>query len=320
MTTEFPKPKPIPVRHDKLYWEDGSIVFKTTCGTIYKVTRQVLAMKSGYFAGLFDIPRPSEHQTLKGECVKAIAAAKATGLDGTTDETALELPDNVVSSDMDHLLAFLFNLVPWSMEEPPLERLIAILRLGHFLDVETGTLYATHNLSSHTLLTAPMRLYLAMKFDVDEWVGIAFKALMRRSLLTISENDEQLLGRSAYRLLVKTHTAVQEHRTNLAFHAPPVIHDPTCTGIYSQRECTRLWEDAWFGRKATPGMVAALLDQCLPGEALYSTLDKFQVYGMCDGCRVLTLSSLEDTPEKGSAIKREDVIINHAISLLLKSM
>jgi hypothetical protein len=63
-------------------------------------------------------------------------------------------------------------------------------------------------------------------------------------------------------------------------------------------------------------MVAALLDTCLPGAALYTVWDKFHVSGMSDGCRRRTLESLADTPEKMSPIKKEDTIIGDAIKTL----
>jgi hypothetical protein len=165
-----------------------------------------------------------------------------------------------------------------------------------------------------------MRLYLAIAYDVDHWVSIAFNELMKKSILNITENDEKLIGRVAYRLLVRTHAEVNEHRTNLAFQVPTVHHGPNCSGTYTQKECVRLWEDAWFGRKGTPGMVAGLLDTRLPGAALYAVLDQFYVSGMSDGCRRRTLDSLADTPEKLSSIKKEDTIIGDAIRLLKKSM
>ncbi|KAJ7879332.1 hypothetical protein B0H13DRAFT_1892291 [Mycena leptocephala] len=282
-------------RHPTLYWEHGSLVMRTTCGTLYKLNRQLLAMKSGFFAGLFDFPRPTHDPPSKAVSLKALEDQKTSGLDGLTDETALALPANVDSSDFDHLLHFIFNLVP-------------------------GTQYAIFHLSTHPALTAPMRLYLAITYDLDHWVSIAFNELMNKSILKVTENDEKLIGRVAYRLLVRTHAEVDEHRTNLAFQAPSVHHGPNCSGTYTQQECKQLWEDTWFGRKGTPGMVAGLLDARLPGTALYAVLDQFYVSGMSDGCRRRTLDSLADTPEKLSAMKKEDTIIGDEIKLLKKSM
>ncbi|KAJ6504650.1 hypothetical protein C8R47DRAFT_1066847 [Mycena vitilis] len=236
---------------------------------LYKVNQGLLAMKSGFFADLLNLPSPttpsSSTVTLKVE------AQRKAGLDGCSDETPLLLPDNVDSSEFDHLLRFIFNMTPWSPDKVrAIEELIAILKLSHFFEVDSGTQYAIHHLSNHPSVTAPMRLYLAVTYDVDPWVAIAFKDLMKKSILDLSENDERLLGRAAYRLLVRTHASVELHRTNLAFRAPQVIHADHCAGMYTQKECVRHWEEAWFGRKGTPGMVAALLDTRLPAAALYA--------------------------------------------------
>ncbi|KAJ7760865.1 hypothetical protein DFH07DRAFT_1021358 [Mycena maculata] len=226
----------------------------------------------------------------------------------------------VDSGDLDHLFQFVFTITTWTLEKPPLEKLVAILRLSHFFDIESGTAYAVHYLSDHPVLTAPMRLFLALTYDVDPWVTIAFQDLMKKSILDITENDEQLLGRFVYRLLVRSHAEVAQHRSNLAFCAPVVIHVAHCASQYQRKRCVQFWEDAWFGRKETPGMVTALLDQGIPGAALYSVLDKFQVSGMFDDCRLLTLISLRDTDTKISSIKKEDVLIAEAIKKISCSM
>ncbi|KAJ7606392.1 hypothetical protein DFH06DRAFT_1383020 [Mycena polygramma] len=286
-----------------------------TCGMLYKLNRQLLAMKSGFFADLLNLPSPttpsSPTVTLKVE------AQKKAGLDGSSDETPLLLPENVESSDLDHLLRFIFNMTPWSLHNiHAIEELIAVLKLSHFFEVDSGTQYAIHHLSSHPTVTAPMRLYLAVTYDVDPWVAIAFKDLMKKSILDLSENDERLLGRAAYRLLFRTHASVELHRTNLAFRAPLVIHADHCAGLYTQKECVRHWEEAWFGRKGTAGMVAALLDMRLPAAALYAVLDQFYVPAMTDGCRRRTVAALEDTPTELSYIKKEDKIVDDAIQQL----
>jgi hypothetical protein len=102
-------------RHPTLYWQDGSLVMHTvrplaanysifliktfgviqTCGTLYKLNRQLLSMKSGFFAGLFDFPRPTDDPPSKAVSLKALEDQKTSGLDGLTDETALALPVSV---------------------------------------------------------------------------------------------------------------------------------------------------------------------------------------------------------------------------------
>ncbi|KAJ7883385.1 hypothetical protein B0H13DRAFT_1890396 [Mycena leptocephala] len=264
-----------------------------------QVEPPAIGNESGFFAGLFDFPSPTHNPPSKALSLKALEDQKTSGLDALTDETALALPENVDASDFDHLLNFIFNLVPWSTDAHPLEELIAVLRLSHFFDVQSGTQYAIFHLSTHPALTAPMRLYLAIAYDVDNWVSIAFNELMKKSILKVTENDEKLLGHAAYWLLVRMHAQVDEHRTNLAFKAPVVQHGPNCSGIYTKKRCL-----VWKEGNTRHG--DALLDTRLPGAAVYAVLDQFYVSGMSDGCRRRTLESLADTPEKLSSMKRED--------------
>jgi hypothetical protein len=189
------------------------------------------------------------------------------------------------------------------------------LKLSHFFDIETGTDYAIHHLAAHPHLTAPMRLYLACTYDVEPWVSKAFNELMAAPIDKITQDDEQLIGRVAYRLLVKTHAKVDRHRHELAFYPPIVQHGAGCKYNYS---CQQAWEEAWFGR-AGSGMVTALLDARIPGKVLYETMPQFQAFGMLEECRVLTIATMEDTPERPGGLNREHVMIENAIKELKRT-
>ncbi|KAJ7685827.1 hypothetical protein B0H17DRAFT_1204659 [Mycena rosella] len=284
-------------RHPSFYWEDGSLTLRTQCGTLYNVYRTPLAMKSGFFSGLFGLPyafNEGQERPPVGADFKTLKEyAKKKNLDGHSDAKALVLPSLVDSDDLDHLFNFIFNY-KWSKDTPSLLNLVGILKLSHFMEVDTGTDYAVHHLSSHPHLTAPLRLHLAISYD-------------------ISDNDEQLIGRWTYKLLVRTHTKIDDHRHALAFVPPTTLHAPYCIDTAS---CTKAFEDAWFGRAGGSGMVSALLDAKVPGEALHSVMMQFQVYGMLEDCRVRTLSSIQDTPERKSGFKKEGVFVADALKEL----
>ncbi|KAJ7718881.1 hypothetical protein DFH07DRAFT_784807 [Mycena maculata] len=319
MLTKDPEDPPVVLkRHPTLYMDDGSIIIRTerqSAGIVYNLYRGLLANKSGFFAGLFDLPLvvdPGQCAPPAGTGYKTLKEiAEARGLDGLTDATALVLPDKVEADDLDHLFEFIFNMKSYGADEiRPLLSLCAILKLSHFFDVETGMQHAIYYLSTHPHLSAPLRLYLACTYDVDEWISKAFKKLMKIPIETLSANDEALIGSWAYKLLVRTHAKVDQHRHALAFGPPLVKHEVDC---YAHLQCERAWADAWFGRAGGSGMVSALLHTKTPGSVLYSTMGKFQVPGMRDVCRVSTLSSLEDTQEKKSGLKKEEVYIEQAI-------
>ncbi|KAJ7459476.1 hypothetical protein B0H11DRAFT_2316805 [Mycena galericulata] len=304
-------------RHPELYFEDGSIIIRTVSGTLYNVYRVLLGKKSGFFSGLFDLPLvapPGQKAPPAGADYKTIQVYNGgLGLDGLSDATALVLPDSIEADELDHLFDFIFNMKYEIDEIRPLLSLCAILKLSHFLDIGTGTAYAIHHLSTHPHLRPALRLFLACTYDVDDWVSTAFLELMRTPIQQLTANDYQLIGAWVYKLLVLTHAKVDEHRSGLAFFPPVVLHSPDCIRT---EQCVKAWEDAWFGKAGGSGMVSALLDAKLPGAVLYSVMDQFQVFGMRDACRVQTLSSLEDTPEKMSSLKKEISIIEEAVRML----
>ncbi|KAF8208239.1 hypothetical protein K438DRAFT_1754954 [Mycena galopus ATCC 62051] len=180
---------------------------------------------------------------------------------------------------------------------------------------EHGTDYVIHHLAAHPHLNAPMRLYLACTYNVEPWVSKAFNELIAAPIDKITRDDEQLIGRVAYRLLVKTHAKVDRHRHELAFYTPIVQHSAGCKYNIG---CQQAWEEAWFGR-AGSGMVIALLDAKIPGKVLYKTMPQFQAFGMLEECRVLTIATMEDTPERPGGLNKEHVMIENAIKELKRT-
>ncbi|KAJ7830120.1 hypothetical protein B0H13DRAFT_2433953 [Mycena leptocephala] len=178
---------------------------------------------------------------------------------------------------------------------------------------DSGIEYAIHHLDVHPHLNAPLRLVLAITYDVDKWVAIAFTSLMQIPMDKLSDNDEKLLGHQTYKLLVRTHAKIDTHRHDLASYPPTVMHGGYCV---DQRSCAKAWDNAWF-ENAGSGMVSALLDAKLRGAALCSAMREFQVYGMPEDCRVRALASIADTPEKKSGFKKESVIVEEAIKELM---
>ncbi|KAJ7501276.1 hypothetical protein B0H11DRAFT_1713593 [Mycena galericulata] len=296
-----PEVPPNPVvltRHPSLYFEDGSIILRTVSGTLYNVYRVLLAKKSGFFAGLFDLPLavlPGELAPPVGADYKTIQAHNVVRI-FFRNETYTKSYKRYVAGQIPTLLG-----------------LCAILKLSHFLDIETGTAHAIHHLSGHPHLRPALRLYLACTYDVSDWVEGAFTDLMKNPIHQLSDNDYLLIGSWVYKLLVRTQARVDEHRRELAFCPPRVLHATDCV---RREQCEKAWREAWFGRAGGSGMVSALLDAKVPGLTLYSVMAMFQVVGMRDVCRVQTLSKIEDTPEKISAFKKEGRIVEEAVEEL----
>ncbi|KAJ7875420.1 hypothetical protein B0H13DRAFT_2550171 [Mycena leptocephala] len=82
--------------------------------------------------------------------------------------------------------------------------------------------YAIHHLDANPHLNAPLRLVLAITYDVGKWVATAFTSLMQIPMDKLSDNDEKLLGHQTYKLLVRIHAKIDTHRHDLASYPPTV--------------------------------------------------------------------------------------------------
>ncbi|KAJ7770155.1 hypothetical protein DFH07DRAFT_768701 [Mycena maculata] len=174
----------------------------------------------------------------------------------------------------------LISFHEWTSDTPPLERLCALLKTCDFFGAESGVRYATHYLEDHPDLGPALRYRLASDYHIDRWAKQAFYELMSGSILEISVTDEELLGWSAYRTLVRTHAEVAQYRLGLAFFAPDSDE--------------------------------------ISGLDLHDALHEMVVPGMNKECRVLTVMSIQDTPDGKSLLKKEEEYIDNAVEALIK--
>ncbi|KAJ7871827.1 hypothetical protein B0H14DRAFT_3567993, partial [Mycena olivaceomarginata] len=117
---------PLSRRHSTLYFPDGTLTLKAHDGTLYNVNRQLLVLKSELFAGMLTLPQPPPEAlspTLSQGSRGLIERAAQAGLDGTTDQTVVALPETLSAEECKIFLEFVFNTLPWSQDSPPLERL-----------------------------------------------------------------------------------------------------------------------------------------------------------------------------------------------------
>jgi len=177
-----------------------------------------------------------------------------------------------------------------------------------------------HYLSDHPNLCPPLRLHLACAYNVEEWVGIAFRELMAKSISTVTLDDEVLMGPAVYRKLVKTQAKVELHRRKLAFGPPNVVHDTNCL---DHEDCCKTWNQAWCGTLERPGILTALLHPAssLPGRVIKNRLQELQVdWGMSNACRLLTITSVQGTDEKPCRFTMEEGMVAQAVAALIKMM
>ncbi|KAJ7088974.1 hypothetical protein C8R44DRAFT_892596 [Mycena epipterygia] len=303
----------IPQRHPNLYFPDGTLTLKTQDGTVYNVYRQQLIIKSDFFGGMLTLPIP-EHTSspLSENSMVWLERAKKAGLDGTSDATAVEMPDEISTAEFDEFLEFILNILPWTDETPELARLCAILKTCDFFGVESGMQYAIHHLEDHPELGPALRYKLASDFGIQRWAKRAFYELMSESILEISEVDEIHLGWAAYRALVRTHAEVARHRLTLALFPPDAVHANFC---YDNEYCGSRWAENWVGMS---GGLGTLLKDELSGAEMHDALVEMKVPGMTGECRLLTITSIQDTAAAKSLLRKEDDYVDKAVAALIR--
>ncbi|KAJ7352038.1 hypothetical protein DFH08DRAFT_1077839 [Mycena albidolilacea] len=306
---------PLSRRHSSLYFPDGTLTLKAHDGTLYNVNRQLLVLKSELFAGMLTLPQPPPEAlspTLSQGSRGLIERAAQAGLDGTTDETAVALPETLSAEECEIFLEFVFNTLPWSQNPPPLERLCALLKTCDFFAVESGIRYAVHYLENHVDLGSARRYRLARDYNIRHWAKMAFEELMVQSVLTLEEEDEQDLGWNAYRVLVRTQAEVMQHKLCLAFFPVQPVHAPDC---YSNEYCGRSWEENWV---AASGPLGSLLRDQLSGKELHDKLHDLSIPGMEPECRRRTVRIMQETPTEKSLLKAEEKYIEDAVQELIR--
>ncbi|KAJ7336839.1 hypothetical protein DFH08DRAFT_1017957 [Mycena albidolilacea] len=285
---------PLSRRNSTLYFPDGTLTLKAHDGTLYNVNRQLLVLKSELFAGMLTLPQPpleALSPTLSQGSRGLIERAAQAGLDGTTDETAVALPETLSAEECEIFLEFVFNTLLWSQDSPPLERLCALLKTCDFFAVESGIRYAVHYLENHVDLGSARRYRLARDYNIRHWAKIAFEELMAQSVLNLAEEDEQDLGWKAYRILP--------------------VHAPNC---YSNQYCGRSWEEQWV---AASGPLGSLLRDQLSGKELHDQLHDLSIPGMEPECRRMTVRMMQETPTEKSLLKAEENYIEDAVQGLI---
>ena len=147
---------------------------------------------------------------------------------------------------------------------------------------------------------------------MDHWAKRAFYELMSGSILEISLEDEDFLGRDAYRSLVRTHAQVSQYRLGLALFPPDPVHGNMC---YNNEYCSDAWVKNWVG---ISGSLGSLLKEEMSGTEMHDALNEMAVPGMWEECRILTITSIQDTPTGKSLLKKEEEFVDAAVEALIK--
>ncbi|KAJ7712775.1 hypothetical protein B0H16DRAFT_1702723 [Mycena metata] len=298
-------------RHSRLYFADGTFTLKAEDGTYYNVNRELLILKSDFFCGMLSLPIPGHPPLcLNRNSKELLQKAKEASLDGTSDETAVKSPPPPFYLIR---MRYLSGVRQYLADSPSLDRLCALLKTCDFYAVESGMEYATYHLENHPDLRAALRYQLASTYHIAHWAHRAFHEMMSASILDLSLQEEAWLGWDAYRVLVRTHAEVAKYRLTLAFFPPDVVHAHFC---YDKAYCQSRWEANWVG--LTGGLGTLLMDE-VSGAEMHDGLSEMEGPGMTGECRLLTITSIQDTPSEKSLLRKEEQLVETAVEALIKT-
>ena len=207
--------------------------------------------------------------------------------------------------------------IRFTSTERSVEYLTAILKLGEFYQAPKLVDYAIHTLEQHSAFSPHLRLNLAQRYGVSQWIEPAFRQLIDAPLLALSDDHISQLGFRVFVLLARTHARIVYHRQTCAVRAPPVVHDAGCL---DEKDCAKAWNHAWWGEAGKPGVALALVhpDRRLSGRDILAKLGGIRPGWQMDSmCLELTLSMIEGTaPEFNSRLIMEELFIQEAIDEL----
>ncbi|KAI9065085.1 hypothetical protein FKP32DRAFT_1756887 [Trametes sanguinea] len=248
-------------RHARYYFQRGTDIFAVG-GTLYKIHADLLGLRGGVLQDLFELPQSSENR------------------EGLTDDQPIQLPQ-VTEREFEHFLELIYDghlLPPYS-----LEKLADILKLSTQWGVDSGRQWAIHHLEASRNVPASLRLQLARRYNVPQWVEPAFRELVFCiSLGELRGDDFVHLSYPVYILITKLKEAVEHERRVVAYLAPECkTHGPSCS---NPERCSLIWRETWWlkiGRR----LLHPDADQSMPLEKGPGAVESLEWAGMSPACR-----------------------------------
>ncbi|KAF8501980.1 hypothetical protein JB92DRAFT_850522 [Gautieria morchelliformis] len=119
----------------------------------------------------------------------------------------------------------------WTSPSPSLiSSLRDILELATFLEWEDARCFAI-NAMDHVAISPAMRLSLAVRFGVEEWIGPAYRDLMAVPTHELTREHFTELGDPLCHLIVTTQAAINHRRLVVADNLLKLPHSNTSCGI-----------------------------------------------------------------------------------------
>lgn len=100
----------------------------------------------------------------------------------------------------------------YSPELHKVEAIMSVLKLLVFLEVKDGMDWALAELPRLSAFSPALKMEVAQKYCVDNWVESAFQELMKIPLQNFKVLDVLHIGLTYYAILVHTKARIDDHR------------------------------------------------------------------------------------------------------------
>ena len=97
-------------------------------------------------------------------------------------------------------------------------------------------------LSHRVDLDLPLKISLAKKYDIDEWIGPTFFDLMDTNLASFTLYDIDIMGTDIYQALTHTTLRLIKEKLHIAYHVPVAQRAEDCK---RHDLCAAEWEGTW---------------------------------------------------------------------------
>lgn len=89
------------------------------------------------------------------------------------------------------------------------------------------------------------RMHLAELYSIPEWIAPAYQVLMKRNLLSFTEDEVALLTAPVVLILAKSHIKLIDTLIGMAYVPPLVVKSASCSNLVHP-QCEAVWKETWW--------------------------------------------------------------------------
>ncbi|KAF9645248.1 hypothetical protein BDM02DRAFT_3120542 [Thelephora ganbajun] len=196
---------------ETFYVSDNSIVIFRVDGTLYRVHRHYFCSEPSVFADMF-VVRPPQLVEVNGE----------KQLEGTTDESAIEIP-GVTAIEFEALLHFFYSSYDLDNTDP--EHWVNLLFVATRLRFTRIRARAIQTIGTKFESMCPVeKLAIGTMLNVEEWIFSSFSKICRREK-PLSDAEARRLDIVTVARIARAREAIHNFSTSTPFPADRVVKE-----------------------------------------------------------------------------------------------